>query len=195
MLGIIAYLGFARPETPNQASPSQRRQLPCTAAIPPDLTAKDVSFQASDGIVLHGTILEPATATAPRPGIVLVHGSGVATPRTRLMEEATAFARQGLAVLIYDKRSVGYTLFQRSYSQLADDALGAIGTLRAHRRGPGEGGHLGPQRGRLGRAAGRVALGRCRVCDRGWRQRDDTAAPAEPGPSPLGCAERAYLGR
>jgi uncharacterized protein len=49
-----------------------------------------------------------------------------------LLEEATAFARQGLSVLIYDKRSIGYSLSQRSYAQLADDALGAVRTLRAH---------------------------------------------------------------
>ena len=49
-----------------------------------------------------------------------------------MFEEATEFARQGLAVLIYDKRSVGYTWFRRSYSELADDALGAVRTLRAH---------------------------------------------------------------
>jgi len=67
---------------------------------------------------------------ARRPGVVLVHGSGAGTPRTKLLEEATAFARQGLAVLIYDKRSAGYSGFQRSYSQLADDALGAVRTLR-----------------------------------------------------------------
>ncbi|HUR02094.1 MAG TPA: prolyl oligopeptidase family serine peptidase [Nonomuraea sp.] len=40
------------------------------------------------------------------------------------------FARRGLSVLIYDKRSEGYSLFNRSYSQLADDALGAVAALR-----------------------------------------------------------------
>ncbi|MER6512580.1 prolyl oligopeptidase family serine peptidase [Nonomuraea sp. NPDC001636] len=47
-----------------------------------------------------------------------------------MLGEAVAFARQGLTVLIYDKRSVNYSLFHRSYAQLADDALGAVATLR-----------------------------------------------------------------
>ncbi|NRQ40945.1 prolyl oligopeptidase family serine peptidase, partial [Nonomuraea sp. NN258] len=63
-------------------------------------------------------------------GVVLVHGAGTGTPREKLLVEAIAFARQGMSVLIYDKRSEGYSLFQRSYSQLAEDALGAVGALR-----------------------------------------------------------------
>ncbi|MFG6192990.1 alpha/beta hydrolase family protein [Nonomuraea sp. JJY05] len=61
---------------------------------------------------------------------MLVHGAGAGTKRDKLLGEAVAFARQGLSVLIYDKRSEGYSLFERSYSQLADDALGAVQTLR-----------------------------------------------------------------
>ncbi|MFI7113734.1 alpha/beta hydrolase family protein [Nonomuraea sp. NPDC050227] len=61
---------------------------------------------------------------------MLVHGAGTGTSREKLLGEAVAFARQGLTVLIYDKRSVNYSLFHRSYAQLADDALGAVATLR-----------------------------------------------------------------
>lgn len=100
-------------------------------AVPPDLKATQVSFRGDGGLTLHGTVLSPAAAKPARPGIVLVHGSGTGTPRTKLMSEAVGFARQGLSVLIYDKRSKGYSLFQRSYSQLADDALGAAATLRS----------------------------------------------------------------
>jgi dienelactone hydrolase len=124
---------YALAETPSQAPAAAPSPItPISITPPPDLTAKDISFQGSDAITLHGTILEPATPMTRRPGVVLVHGSGAGTPRTKLLEEATAFARQGLCVLIYDKRSAGYSLFQRSYSQLADDALGAVRTLRAH---------------------------------------------------------------
>lgn len=81
---------------------------------------------------MHGTVLSRAAPiSGRRPGIVLVHGAGTGTPRTKLMGEAVEFARRGLSVLIYDKRSVGYSLFQRSYSQLADDALGAVAALRS----------------------------------------------------------------
>jgi uncharacterized protein len=62
---------------------------------------------------------------------VLVTGSGSGTPREHLLTEATEFARQGVAALIYDKRSIGYTFVRRSYSELATDTLGAVDALRA----------------------------------------------------------------
>ncbi|MFI7127456.1 alpha/beta hydrolase family protein [Nonomuraea sp. NPDC050153] len=75
-------------------------------------------------------MISPVRARSGRAGVVLVHGAGTGTKREKLLGEAVAFARQGLSVLIYDKRSEGYSLFERSYSQLADDALGAVGMLR-----------------------------------------------------------------
>jgi dienelactone hydrolase len=105
---------------------------PVTA--PTGLTATEVRFAGFGGLTLHGTVLAPAGDTAvPRPGVVLVTGSGAGVPREHLLTEATEFARKGLAVLIYDKRSAGYTTFRRSYSELADDALGAVRALRAQR--------------------------------------------------------------
>ncbi|MFI0408791.1 alpha/beta hydrolase family protein [Actinomadura sp. 3N508] len=98
---------------------------------PPGLTSADVSFNGFGGLTLHGTVLAPAKAARPVPGVVLVTGSGAGVPREHLLTEATEFARRGLAVLIYDKRSVGYSDFRRSYSELADDALAAVGALRA----------------------------------------------------------------
>jgi dienelactone hydrolase len=61
--------------------------------------------------------------------MVLVHGSG---PRTRehLRAEAEAFARAGIVTLTYHKRTVGYSFTQRSYAQLADDAVAAAAVLR-----------------------------------------------------------------
>ncbi|MFG1961848.1 alpha/beta hydrolase family protein [Nonomuraea sp. NPDC049028] len=103
---------------------------PSPLAVPPDLSAAEVSFRGGGGLALHGTVLTPAGAKADRPGIVLVHGAGTGTPRKQLLGEAVEFARRGLSVLIYDKRSEGYSLFTRSYSQLADDALGAVAALR-----------------------------------------------------------------
>ncbi|OLT19307.1 hypothetical protein BJF78_11165 [Pseudonocardia sp. CNS-139] len=61
--------------------------------------------------------------------MVLVHGAGTG-PREKLREEAAAFARAGVATLTYDKRTVGYSLTQRSYAQLADDAAAAAAVLR-----------------------------------------------------------------
>ncbi|GAA3111236.1 hypothetical protein GCM10017600_67130 [Streptosporangium carneum] len=110
------------PATPAPASP---------LAVPSDLTATELSFHGGGGLVMHGTVLAQATAKPARPGVVLVHGAGTGTPRAKLLGEAVEFARRGLSVLIYDKRSEGYSLFRRSYSQLADDALGAVAALRA----------------------------------------------------------------
>ena len=87
-----------------------------------------MSFQGSGGLALHGSVVSQVDAKSGRAGVVLVHGAGTGTPREKLLGEAVAFARQGLSVLIYDKRSEGYSLFERSYSQLADDALGAHGS-------------------------------------------------------------------
>ncbi|WP_141575719.1 S9 family peptidase [Actinomadura sp. WMMA1423] len=98
---------------------------------PPGLTSTDVTFTGAGGLTLHGTVLAPAAKGPPRPGVVLVTGSGAGVPREHLLTEATEFARRGLAVLIYDKRSAGYTALRRDYSELADDALGGVRALRA----------------------------------------------------------------
>lgn len=112
---------------------------PATAAAPgagpvpapPGLTSTDVSFTGAGGLTLHGSVLAPARKGPPRPGVVLVTGSGSGVPREHLLTEATEFARRGLAVLIYDKRSAGYTRLRRDYSELAGDALGGLRALRA----------------------------------------------------------------
>ncbi|MEU8124769.1 prolyl oligopeptidase family serine peptidase [Spirillospora sp. NPDC049024] len=120
---------------------------------PPGLTSTDVAFTGAGGLTLHGTVLAPAVKGPPRPGVVLVTGSGAGVPREHLLTEATEFARRGLAVLIYDKRSAGYTALRRDYSELAEDALGGLRALRArpgvdHRKvglwGLSEGGWVAP---------------------------------------------------
>ncbi|GAA4589267.1 alpha/beta hydrolase [Planotetraspora phitsanulokensis] len=100
-------------------------------AVPPDLRSVEVTFSGGGGLTFHGSVLSPDDAKPGRPGVVLIHGAGTGTPRTKLMGEAVEFARRGMSVLIYDKRSVGYSLFRRSYSRLADDALGAVAALRS----------------------------------------------------------------
>lgn len=93
-----------------------------------DLSDTEVSFQTGD-LTLHGTVVAPAGGKN-LPGIVMVHGSGSPYPRERYRDQAEAFARAGIATLIYDKREVGYSKANRSYSVLADDALAAVRTLR-----------------------------------------------------------------
>ncbi|MEV0380001.1 prolyl oligopeptidase family serine peptidase [Nonomuraea sp. NPDC050643] len=104
---------------------------PAPLDVPGDLTVTEVSFRGGGDLTLHGSVISPAAqAGGRRAGVVLVHGAGTGTPRDKLLGEAVAFARQGLTVLVYDKRSAGYSLFERSYATLADDALGAVGALR-----------------------------------------------------------------
>ncbi|BCJ43453.1 hypothetical protein GCM10010168_42370 [Actinoplanes ianthinogenes] len=103
---------------------------PATAAvpappIPADLTTTDVSIPTQDGKILYGTVFAPRNAARPLPGLVLVHGSGNGK-RSGVQPEAIAFARQGMAVLAYDKRP----LDQPVYSLLADDVIAATGVLR-----------------------------------------------------------------
>ncbi len=102
--------------------------LAVTASAPPASAAdSDVTF-TNGGVTLHGTVVAPPGGTK-LPGLVMVHGSG-AHSREDYRDQAEAFARQGIATLIYDKRTEGYSQFSRSYSTLADDALAAVEALR-----------------------------------------------------------------
>ncbi|OXM70596.1 alpha/beta hydrolase family protein [Amycolatopsis vastitatis] len=102
--------------------------LAVTALAPPASAADgDVTFQ-NGGVTLHGTVVAPPGGTK-LPGLVMVHGSG-AHSREDYRDQAEAFARQGIATLIYDKRTEGYSQFERSYATLADDALAAVEALR-----------------------------------------------------------------
>ncbi len=85
-------------------------QAPPTAA---GIVRTELAVTTSDGLVLPATLHVPVGARPGLPGVVLVHGSG---PHTREdhRAEAEAFARQGIATLAYDKRTVGYSLMQRS---------------------------------------------------------------------------------
>ncbi|GIH99512.1 alpha/beta hydrolase family protein [Planobispora takensis] len=134
LLTTAAPASASAASSPAPSPPSAAEAGP-VLAVPADLAAEEVSFRGGGGLAMRGTVLSPAKAPVEggpgRPGIVLVHGSGAGVSRTKLREEAVAFARQGLSVLIYDKRSEGYSLFRRSYPQLADDALGAVAALRS----------------------------------------------------------------
>ena len=97
--------------------------------VPAGIVRAELAVSTSDGLVLPATLHVPAGARPGLPGMVLVHGSGP-HPRGDLAAEATAFARAGIVTLTYDKRTVGYSFIQRSYSQLADDAIAAAAVLR-----------------------------------------------------------------
>ncbi|GAA5133205.1 alpha/beta hydrolase family protein [Pseudonocardia adelaidensis] len=107
-------------------------QPPPTPPVPAPsgIVRAELTVSTGDGLVLPATLHVPAGARPGLPGMVLVHGSGPAR-REHLRAEAEAFARAGIATLTYDKRAVGYSFTQRSYSRLADDAIAAAAVLRA----------------------------------------------------------------
>lgn len=101
----------------------------------PPQTASDVRqvelvVTADDGQKLAATLWTPANPRSDLPGMVLVHGAGPGL-REHYRPEAEAFARAGIVTLAYDKRTVGYSLTQRSYALLADDAVNAAALLRS----------------------------------------------------------------
>lgn len=67
---------------------------------PVEFDIKEVKFK-SEGVTLAGSILMPKK---PIAAIVIVHGSD---PVKREIEFAKQFAKDGIAVLTYDKRGVG----------------------------------------------------------------------------------------
>jgi dienelactone hydrolase len=98
-------------------------------ATPNELGTEAITLRGSGGVELRGLLVAPESASPPRPGVVLVHGAGP-HPGTDYLPEAEAFARAGIVALVYDKRTEGYSLLERSFATLADDALAAVRALR-----------------------------------------------------------------
>ena len=95
----------------------------------PAYTTEDVSF-SNAGLTLRGTVLVPTDGDAVHPAVVLVAGSG-ARSRDDYLAEARALAISGVIALVYDKRTVGYSLTERSYALLGDDAIAGLRLLQA----------------------------------------------------------------
>ncbi len=115
-------------------------QAPAAVAPDPAILPQEISFAAPGGPSIKGTLLMPKGVSNP-PAIVLVHGSG-AHDRYETMGQnrpfrdiANGLAKQGIAVLIYDKRTWTHgktmdltklTIDQES----TDDAIAAATWLR-----------------------------------------------------------------
>ena len=69
------------------------------------LTEEPIWFD-SGGAVLRGFLLSSTDATQPLPAVIMAHGTS-ATISMVAIEYARAFARAGLAVVIYDHRNFG----------------------------------------------------------------------------------------
>ncbi len=103
-----------------------------------DFTIQDVKFE-SQGITLAGSILKPKN---PFAAVVIVHGSD---PVKREMEFAKRLAKEGIAVLTYDKRGVGESggvyvgptvgtnnIDTTNLNLLSHDANAAVNTFRTY---------------------------------------------------------------
>ncbi|HET6889823.1 MAG TPA: alpha/beta hydrolase [Pyrinomonadaceae bacterium] len=100
-----------------------------------------VKFQ-SGAVTLAGTVLIPP-GQQRHPAIVLTHGSG-SGPRIGNRMFADRFARNGLVVLLFDKRGSGESggsWTNASLDDLADDAIAAANFLRS--RDEVDPGHVG----------------------------------------------------
>lgn len=87
---------------------------------------------ASGEVSIAGSLLLPAAA-GPHPAVVMIHGSGAVT-RDTLRPFADHFARNGVAVLITDKRGTGASTgrwARATFDDLAGDALAGVQYLRS----------------------------------------------------------------
>ena len=103
-----------------------------TACAGADIREFEFSFDNGD-VSLNGTVIMPS-GEGPHPGMVMVGGSGP-SGRSQLVEVAEGFAREGMAVLAYDKRGTGQSggnWVNSSLFDLADDAAAAFRALVSH---------------------------------------------------------------
>jgi pimeloyl-ACP methyl ester carboxylesterase len=84
-----------------------------------------------DEVSLGGTLLKPL-GPGPHPALVMIHGSGPVT-RDALIPYADVFVRNGIAVLVHDKRGTGASTgnyARATFDDLASDALSAVAYLK-----------------------------------------------------------------
>ncbi|RRS00186.1 alpha/beta hydrolase family protein [Glycomyces terrestris] len=100
------------------------------AAQSPALVETEVTFRSGDREI-GATLIAPEGAQG-LPGVVLVAGAGPGPDRDRHRANAEAFAEAGIVAMIYDKRGPadGYSQFDGSIEDLADDANAAVEALR-----------------------------------------------------------------
>jgi hypothetical protein len=117
LLAILAAAGVSVPAAIGEAEP---------------VGTTDVTFVGGGGVVLHGLVVAPKRSGKRRPALVMLEGAGN-RGRQELQPAAEALARRGVITLIYDKRTVGYSLLRRDYGLLAADAIAAVAMLATRR--------------------------------------------------------------
>jgi pimeloyl-ACP methyl ester carboxylesterase len=95
-----------------------------------EVRQSSAEITVDDTASLSAWVLQPAVASdaGPVPGVVLVHGAGRGS-RESLLDMGRALASAGTAVIIYDKRTAGYSVLARDYAALAEDAIRAADVL------------------------------------------------------------------
>lgn len=109
-----------------------RFSLQRTIVPPPPYGTRAVSFK-SDSVELGGTLYLPSGLPHTLPGVVILQGSS-ANLRHEYRFIADRFARDGFAVLVFDKRGHGGSegdYGAATYEDLARDATAALARLRA----------------------------------------------------------------
>jgi uncharacterized protein len=101
LAGVCIVLAFVAGMTAHYARRTLDPPRVTVAPIPADLAAQDVSFTASDGVLLRGWYVPPQNGAA----IILVHGYGGA--RQHMLPEARILAGAGYGVLLFDLRGHG----------------------------------------------------------------------------------------
>jgi pimeloyl-ACP methyl ester carboxylesterase len=103
--------------------------------IPPTPYREDAVGFSNQGLRLEGSVLVPP-GPGPHPGVVFIHGSSTPS-RDDLRFFADAFARNGVASLIYDKRPAEPDDSGDHRVDLRDLAADAAAAVRALREHPG----------------------------------------------------------
>jgi uncharacterized protein len=83
---------------------------------------RDIEFRASDGVALHGWLVEASTADAPL--LIWFHGNG--GNLTARADVAAEFALRGISVFLFDYRGYGKSDGRPSENGLYRDSLAAF---------------------------------------------------------------------
>lgn len=112
------FIGVAAADDPLQA-PSR------------DVVRDEVAVEVA-GETLEGLVYAPADSPAEpaeHPAVVFLHGAGT-KDRTGFAKQADHLAGSGVVSLVLDRRTEGYSTWDRDYELMAEDALAGVELLR-----------------------------------------------------------------
>lgn len=123
-LTVICFIGLAAVLVPADSA----HAAPSGSGT--EVRVEEVTVTGHGGITLNGAVFTPTAEGPPWPGAVIVHDAG---PRgwqeyRRIAED---LARAGTATLVYDKRTAGYSMLERDFGVLAEDAVAGVSLLRS----------------------------------------------------------------